>query len=213
MGETLAGTTILSLSGPGSNDKESVLCIPLNWSLTIRCSLASYSGHSFWEVLIPLQEIQLMYSKACWQGGVIKSSYLQSDQVWHKVTIIPGYLFRWSASLFTQDTPFWYEMGSYFQQSIQSEYFKLNLEHEFWSLIRQKSLEISFWSFIIFTQPHARAGYDTRSIFKQSLTFIGWELRVFCIQVNCFLLQVNYFILYFWVLPPQPCWFRTRYLY
>ena len=47
---TLTETTTLGQSGPGNNGDEGVLHIP-DWSLTIRCSLMSYSGHSLEEAL------------------------------------------------------------------------------------------------------------------------------------------------------------------
>ena len=40
-----------------------------------------------------------------------------------------------------------------------------------------KSVVISWCNQVLFTNPSARAGYDTRSIFKRSLT--GFEFRVF----------------------------------
>ena len=43
------------------------------------------------------------------------------------------------------------------------------LKHQAVNLIQPKQ--------VLFTNPSARAGYDTRSIFKQSLT--GFEFRVF----------------------------------
>ena len=43
----------------------------------------------------------------------------------------------------------------------------INMQH---SLIQELILYGFNWAIIIFTSPSARAGYDTRSIFKQSLT-------------------------------------------
>ena len=45
----------------------------------------------------------------------------------------------------------------------------INFEAAYWSIF--------FFSMLLFTNPSARAGYDTRSIFKRSLT--GFEFRVF----------------------------------
>ena len=52
----------------------------------------------------------------------------------------------------------------------------LNLKFSF-SYIR--SLDNSKKSIIIFTNPSARAGYDTRSIFKRSLTGLNSEYSFF----------------------------------
>ena len=53
----------------------------------------------------------------------------------------------------------------------------VNVQCALYILIVQIQWNIYIYIHIIFTNPSARAGYDTRSIFKWSLT--GFEFRVF----------------------------------
>ena len=65
---TLTGTITLAQSGLRSNENRmkgySIFPKLQDWSLTIRCSLASYPGHSFGKGSYLSAEVQLVYSTA-----------------------------------------------------------------------------------------------------------------------------------------------------
>ena len=63
----LSGATTLGQSGPGSNVKEGVLCIPQSPSIpgtSPSDCLVSYPGHSGWGGSYPSAEMQSVYSTA-----------------------------------------------------------------------------------------------------------------------------------------------------